>query len=439
MSKIQNLPDAAPRIIAEDVSKLGIKNYGEDNGYPQRMLNMYNASGSAKMCANLCASYIIGKGFEDKIFYKAKINEKGLTPDKLIRQHAHDLAKLRGIALHINYNATYQVESVSYVPFEHCRLGIGEHINKIAVSPYWFSSDPKVKKLSESDISFIDKWNPDPKYIEKQVERAGGWENYKGQLLWLSEDFESYPLANIDPVLNDVQAEIDSGITRRNNLRNNFQLKAMWVEKGEKVDEDEQAETVNGVRTFMSPEGNQVSVVFSNDPDGKDVPEIKTFASSINDKLFEYTDSSARLAIYTAFGQPAILHSDYKGTNGYNEGQLPQSMAYYNAYTDPYRILFEEVYTEVFSKFKENINPSGSYKITPLSTVSTTDLTTEQDKPLIETIGIGGVQALQAILADSSTTPEQKKNTLVVVFGIKPDDADLLAGITTGTIAAPEE
>jgi len=438
MSKIFNLPDAAPRIVVIDGSKLGIKTYGEDNGYPQRMQNLYNASGSAKMCANLAASYVVGKGFEDKYFYKAIINEKGLTPDKLIRILAPDKKKLRGIAVHINYNASYQKTEVNFVPFENCRIGDGDFKGKIGLKKDWYTTKRFGSKKAD-DIDFIDRYNPDPLVIEAQVQASGGWENYKGQVLFHSDDYGTYPLATIDPVLNDVQAEIESSNTRKNNLKNNFQLKTIWVEKGQVQDEDEQQETVEGIRKFVGSDGNQVSVVFSKDPDGKDVPDLKSISSGVNDKLFQYTDQAARLAIYTAFGQPAILHSDYQGTNGYNEGQLPQSMAYYNAYTEPDRIFFEELFTELFENWHENINPSKSYRIIPLDTVTNGEVSTEDDKPLIETIGIGGTQALQAILADPATTPEQKKNTLVIVFGLSQENASLLAGVTTGDIKTPEE
>lgn len=439
MSKIFNLPDAAPRMTVIDGDKLGIKTYGEDNGYPQRMLNLYNASSSAKMCANLCASYIIGKGFEDKMFYKAKINKHGLTPDKLIRVLAPDKAKLRGVAVHINYNALYQKESVSFVPFENCRIGDGDFKGKIGVNKNWYSSKSGGSRRKVEDIDFIDKYNPDPLVIEEQVAKAGGWANYKGQIIWHSDDYGTYPLSTVDPVLNDLQAEIESSNTRKNNLKNNFQLKTIWIEKGQPQDEDQQRETVEEIRKFVGSEGNQVSVTFSEDPDGKDIQELKTLTSSINDKLFQYTDQAARLAIYTAFGQPAILHSDYQGTNGYNEGQLPQSMAYYNSLTEPDRIFFEELFTEIFTNFNEPINPSGSYKITPLETVTDGNLSTEEDKPLIETIGIGGTQALQGILADTVTTPEQKKNILIIVFGLTEENAGKLAGTEAGTIATPEE
>lgn len=368
-----NLPNAAPRLTVIDGNVLGIKTYGADNGYPQRMLNLYNASGSAKMCANLCARYIIGKGFEDSDFYKTVIgrqDDENVTPDKLLRMLASDKAKLRGFAIHLNYNALYQIDAITHVPFEHCRKGALENEKKIAVYKDWFNTGTYGRYRRKDKIDFIHRYNPDPEVIQAQVDEAGGWDQYKGQILYKSDDSGSvYPLATIDPVLNDVEAEINSSNTRKNNLLNNFQLKKIYAVKGQKLDESQEKEEVKNIQSFMGPDGNPVIVVFSEDPEGKDIPEIIDVKSDLNDKLFQYTDQTARLCIYTSFGQPAILHSDYQGTNGYNEGQLPQCQQYYNSFTEPDRMLMTEVFTEIFSKYKDQINNSSNYEIIPIQTL----------------------------------------------------------------------
>lgn len=373
MSKFYSLPDAAPRLVEVDTSMLSVVAYDVDNGYPQRMRNIYNASASAKMCANLCARYLVGKGFKDLTFYHSVIGRQGkrdLTPDKLLRAVSGDKATLRSFAIHINYNALYQVDSVKYVPVENCRFGIDDEKGKIGVYKDWYNSRKFGRYRRRDNVDFIHVYDPNPEQIEKEVFECGGWDNYKGQIYYHSDDGEDYALATIDQVLDDVQAEIESARTRRNNLKNNFQLKTIWIEKGQAQDEIEQRDTVAGIKKFIGNEADQVAVVFSEDPDLKDVPELRSIQVNVNDKLFQYTDQTARLMIYTAFGQPAILHSDYQGTNGYNEGQLPQSQAYYNSMTEPDRILFEEVFTEIFKRFKENINPSNNYSIIPIQTLT---------------------------------------------------------------------
>lgn len=374
MSKVSKLPNAKPRIDRKvNGSALGIISYDEDNGYPQRMDNLYNASSTAKKAAALCARYIVGKGFENLDFYSAVIGRQGkevVTPDKLLRKLALSKARFRGFAIHINYNQLYEIDTVKFVPFKHCREADNKHPDCIAVYDDWYTESKGGQRRKIDDIDFINLYDPRPEVIQQQVNAVDGWVNYKGQIYYYSED-EGYPLATIDPNIDDVEAEIASKRTRKNNVATNFQMKKVYVSKGKSESDDQDEEEAATIRKFMGPEGDSVLVVFSEDEDGKDVPDIKDVKTEFNDKIFAYTDQVTRAEIYGSFNQPAILHSDYQGTNGYNEGQLPQSQEYYNSITEPDRILFEEVYREIFSKYKDNINADDNYKITPLQPLKT--------------------------------------------------------------------
>jgi hypothetical protein len=48
------------------------------------------------------------------------------------------------------------------------------------------------------------------------------------------------------------------------------------------------------------------------------------------------------------------------------------------------------------------------------------------DTPLAVKLGVGGTQALQALLSDPNIDSESKRNTLQIVFGVKPEDAALM-------------
>lgn len=47
--------------------------------------------------------------------------------------------------------------------------------------------------------------------------------------------------------------------------------------------------------------------------------------------------------------------------------------------------------------------------------------------PLAVRLGVGGTDALQSILSDTQLSQEQKKNILIIVFGLKPEDAQLMS------------
>ncbi len=62
------------------------------------------------------------------------------------------------------------------------------------------------------------------------------------------------------------------------------------------------------------------------------------------------------------------------------------------------------------------------------------EVSSSGEKVLIEILGIGGTQALQAVLADTTMTPEQKKNALMIIFGLTEANASILAGVVSGTV-----
>lgn len=435
------------RIVIVDMKSFNIKGYDGDNCYPQRMQDFISASPTAKQAVGLYAKYIRGNGFQDKTFYKTVINRLGLTPDKLLRRLSMDYAQMQGLAVHINYNALFQKTEINFVPFEHCRLcdPNSEYSGMIALHPDWSKRNKKTK-ISLETIDFIDSYNPDPEVILSQVEKAGGWEKYKGQIFWLSAEFESYPLSSIDAVLESVKAEIQSDKTTIQNLRNNFSAKTIYITKGVFETEEERTEFKDGVLgKFMGSDGDGLMLVELETEEEK--PEIISVQSNLNDKLFEYTDSKVLRKIIRHFNQPAILHSITDG--GYfNQQQLQDAMAYYNLVTTDERLIIEEVFTEICKDFKVELNPSNDYTLIAIDAqqlsaeikavyfpyVSKNEIRAsinlpeeekaeENKKLLIEVLGVGGTQALQAVLSDTVLSNEQKINTLKIIFGLSENEA----------------
>lgn len=376
-----NLPQAPPRIQKIDGRTYRIQTYDIDNGYPQRMESLIKASPTASNCVKIFVKYLIGLGFKDNTFYKTKINAKGLTPDKLLRRIVLDLGRHWGFAIHVNWNALYQVDSVSYTAFKSCRLGIEpDELGRIAIHPDWYNSTRFGRRVNPNDVDYIWRFDSDPEEIERQVEYAGGWDKYKGQIWWYSPEADDYPLSPFDEVIDPMITEAKSNTTTKNNVASNFQLKAIIADKGKTETKEERESRNADYMKFIGPEGGNLMVVESSSTDasGKanDIPEIIPVDSKLDDKLFQYTDDKTRGQIYRAMGQNAILHSDL--TQGrYNQNQLPESQMYYNTLLTPERNIIEECFQEIFSLFKMPINPTNDYSLVPLPTVIIPPTTTD--------------------------------------------------------------
>lgn len=61
-----------------------------------------------------------------------------------------------------------------------------------------------------------------------------------------------------------------------------------------------------------------------------------------------------------------------------------------------------------------------------LKVFATKDISVANNTPLAVSLGVGGTQALQAILSDINLSDETKKQALVIVFGLNPEDASKL-------------
>lgn len=369
-------------MIKIDGRRFNIQTYDLDNGYPQRMESLIKASPTAAGCVKLYQDYLIGNGCKDVTFYKSKINARGLTPDKLLRRISLDRIRLGGFAIHVNWNALYQVESVSFLPFKSTRLGIEpDKQGRIAIHPDWYNTTRWGRYIAEKDIDYIWRFDPDPKEIERQVEHAGGWDKYQGQIYWHSDEFDDYPLSPFDKVIEPMITEAKSNTTTRNNVESNFQGKVVYIDKGKTESEDERKERDKVIQGFIGPEGSSVMIFESTSTglDGKanDVPEIVPIVNKLDDKIFAYTDEKTRGQIYRAVQQNAILHSDL--TQGrYNQNQLPESQMYYNTLLSADRLIIEECYQEIFSRFAVPINSTNDYSLIPMDAVILPTVTTDQ-------------------------------------------------------------
>lgn len=246
----------------------------------------------------------------------------------------------------------------------------------------WWNNDRFGRNIKDRDIDYIDLFNPDPVAIKAQVLAAGGWNEYKGQVFYWTEDGDINPLSTCDAVLDSMEAEILSGKTSKNNLKNNFGDKVIWMQpeadRGTIQSGDERYrandgldEFTEGMQGFVGPDGAQLIVAEYKSE--ADKPTFQTIENKLDDKKFQFTIENARGNIYRNYDQPAILHSDLTAGR-YNQNQLPEAMKYYNNNTEPYRIKMQRAFVKMFSIFPDI---AGDFSITPLEDLGSATENTE--------------------------------------------------------------
>ena len=347
-----------------------------DNAYPERMDRLINNSVTAKSAASIMLQYLIGKGYGEENDSLIVNKEKDLTLIDFADDIADDLVKQRGVFIHVNWNALYQISDFSVIPYEWCRIGkadSNDYAGKVAVSKEWLN--PK-----RSDIQLIDVFNPRKKVIDAQVNKAGGWEHYKGQVLFVNMDTKlRYPLSRIDSVADDCDSEAQAAVYKNRLLRKGFfgntlvvtrPLVEEGLESGSKalIDaESERDKFQQAIKDSLGAENTGGVLCLEMDFAGEKLDDailIKQIESKIDDELFEYTESSVRENILVAFNNlPAGLIKTNETSLFGNSGEAIREMkrTYWENTTKERNLL-----TAVINQLLEWSQDFSNVKVEPL-------------------------------------------------------------------------
>jgi len=357
------------RITIRENNTEGILNYDIDNAYPQRMIVAVSQSGIATTCLNWYRRFLRGQGFMDELFSSSVVNRKGITANQLLALTAKDLSVMQGFALHVNYNLNLEISEVNFMPFERTRLpkpDSNEFFGKIAVHKDW--ARQKSKHVRKEDIEFFDVFNPDPLIISEQIKAAGDISQYKGQILWVSAEFNTYPTAIFDSVLEDIDTDSGIKIFKNRAVGKGFKADHLFIHKGKFENDRDRDEFIESMEDFEGAE-NAASMLLVEVERDEDIPDIKVLQSPKHDKLFEHTESSIEENIRQVFLTPEVFIKSQPGKLGQTQ-QLIDSEAFYNKTTQDERMMLSEAFARVFRKFHRGINSTNDFKIKPFTFAS---------------------------------------------------------------------
>ena len=437
-----------PRFVLRNDKAFKVQNYGDGNDYPQQIMEIVNASGTGKSCVGVYAKFISGKGFEDIDLYKKVVNRYGQTNDYIYDQVSKDYAMFSGFALHVNYNTNFQIVELQHVPFEQVRFEMLHpetyQFNKVALHPDWGRRFLYLRRWKKEDIKFIDFFNPDPIEIQTQVDLAGGWSNYKGQVLYFSNEGERvYPLPSFDSVLTDMNTEEGISNVSNRNARNNFLTAGAFINKvstnksssgnsysdseedGERrhengeYDRDEDNGIEKALKAFQGDE-NAGKMLYIEIETDEEKPEFISFKGTNYDKEFDVTLKSSQANIGKAFNQPPILRAESVGSN-FGADLMLNAYNYYNSVTENERLNMERVFSTIFQHWFE---PLGSnFSIIPLSY--------EVEMTLADRLGDAQLKEIILLMNNKDLTIDQKKSIAKTLFGLTYDETNNLVPIPT--------
>lgn len=364
----------------------------------------------------------MGGGLKNKQFYQLVVNSKGLTLDKLHRAltSRQGYALHKGFAIHFNFNALGQIVSMTPIAFKEIRLGEKDENGLAKNYKHNTNWDSACGKFDENKTITYAKFNPDPDVVLNQMNKAGGIENYTGQLLWYSAAGEDkYSKSSIDPILEDVASDSEGKHMRLGNLTTNFMASQLLV-TDEFADDDDRKKFTEGMEKFQGAR-NGLKIVHLERTNSEQKIELSKIDVQDLDKLHTVTTSEVKDNIRSNFIIPPVLVGDQvAGKLGPSQQEIQDACAYYNFITSDIRLVFEETYKKIFQYWHNpaELPQDGDYSILPLSYESA-----KSNEPLAVRIGPAGMTSLKDILTDATLSPEQKINTLIIGFGLTMSQA----------------
>lgn len=369
------------RVDTAYLRQFDIQAFGGDNLYPQTLRNIIAASSTGSECAERFANFIEGNGFREISFSETVINRRGDTTDDIHALVCNDVADIDGLALHVNYNLLGEIAELNYVPFENCRLleeDANGYVAKIAIHPDWTGKKTRSGKPLRVDkvhIDFIDVFNPSKDVVLAQIEAAGGIENYKGQILWISGAGRNiYPRSRADRVVTEMSTDEGLSNVKYRNVRNNFLPSGMVITKrGQRIDKDgetpdDEDSGFSDMLRQLQGDTNAAKLLEVEIEADEEKPEFIPLKTANYDKEFTVTDSSTVERIYSAYGQEP-WYCIRIGKVGFSGDILEDAFEYYNSIVSKQQRMIERAFQKIFEHWYEVVNPSGDYSVQPLKYV----------------------------------------------------------------------
>jgi hypothetical protein len=351
-----------------------IKAYGQGNDYPQKILQIVDASGTGKVCVDIYSKFISGAGFNDPALADYVLNSNKERANSLLRKCAKDLRKFGGFAMLVKYNALAEPVEYYNVPFEHCRIEIDgkkKYTGRVAVHPDWtgISGLP----FNTDDIKYINRFNPAT--VTDEMVAAGGVLGYLGQIMYYTADGDfEYPVCPFDAIVTDMLTEESVSTVKHRNAKYNFLPSGILVRKGIKpsvgitdpVTDDDTATSADEIRAMQGDSNTAKIWVVDIDADEEE-PKFIPFDAKNYDKQYEYTEGTVQDNIGRMSMIPPILRGVDVGA-GFGADLMRNAYDFMNSVVDDERRMLEVAYMDLLRYFQQQFS---DYTVKPLEYVTT--------------------------------------------------------------------
>lgn len=254
------------RSYRETANKMGFVNYGDDNLFPQYLVDLYHSSATHNALSTTIAMMIFGEGF-DATTLDGRLAFDQWNLNNELRKACLDFKIQGGFALEVNWSIDRTtIANVSHLPFENIRSGFVNEDEKVEY--YYYSKDWNDKREEPSEICTF---NP-----ERNIE-------HPTQILYVkpfSPGSFYYPKPDYVGSINYIELDKEIGVYHINNMKNGMSPSFSIHFKNGIPPQEERNRIRMDIERQLSGASNagKFIVTYSDDPDRK--PDFEPFQLS---------------------------------------------------------------------------------------------------------------------------------------------------------------
>ena len=347
----------------------GIMQFGEKNDYSETIELIVNNSKTAKSVSRVYANFLEGNGFvneaiNDIVIAKDSRQQK-VTVRDLLNMVCKSIALHNGFYFRISRNLEGKIKDVSFLPFKYCRFSKPDdsgYSAKIGIHSNWSDDYDAIERFKKEKINWFNVFSSDENVIVEQINKAGGFEKYKGQIFFRFFDNNYlYPISPFDQVYLDCDTEYQISLYMNAQTRNGFTNKIVMRVVNPRSDE-EASKLKNVIKNLTSVDGDQIVMITDDiDPQTGEIQQngafkIENIKTNIDATLFDTWHATLANNIRKVFNVPAILVDYEQSKLGTTSGEaIIQATNFMNSITKSDRYQIERTFKEVFSTFDNEI------------------------------------------------------------------------------------
>ena len=272
--EILQLSKYEERSYRETPSNQGYINYGDDNLFPQYLVDLYHSSATHNALVTSIAMMIFGEGFDASDLEGRLAFDQWNLNDEL-RKACLDFKIQGGFALEVNWSIDRTtIANVSHLPFENVRSGYVNEEEKVEY--YYYSKDWADKREEPVEICCFD--------VEKKID-------HPTQIMYVkpfSPGSFYYPKPDYIGSINYIELDKEISIYHINNMQNGMSPSFSIHFKNGIPPQEERNRIRMDIERQLSGAGNagKFIVTYSDDPERK--PDFEPFQLSDADKQYQF-------------------------------------------------------------------------------------------------------------------------------------------------------